>query len=90
MRRLHPLDSLLINLLGQQGLIKREALKHLNDKVYRLTPEEIKLVKQKELRAGQKAKEAYIKQLLEHKREVFFTKLNHELNHSLQPQDKSA
>ena len=38
MRRLHPLDSLLINLLGQQGLIKREALKHLNDKVYRLPP----------------------------------------------------
>jgi hypothetical protein len=41
-------------------------------------------------RAGQKAKEAYIEQLIERKRETFFTELNHQLNHSLQPQDKSA
>lgn len=80
MRRLHPLDSLLIKLLGKQGLIKREALIHINDNVYRLTPEEIELAKQEESRAGQKAKEDYIKQLLEHKREAFFTKLDQQLN----------
>ncbi|MFM2623572.1 hypothetical protein [Vibrio owensii] len=90
MRRLHPLDSLLIKLLGKQGLIKREALRHLNDNVYRLTPEEIELAKQEESRAGQKAKEAYIEQLLERKREAFFTKLNHQLNAPFPPQDKTA
>ncbi|MGR5159368.1 hypothetical protein [Vibrio owensii] len=55
-----------------------------------MTPEEVELAMQEASRAGQKAKEAYIKQLLERKREGFFTRLRHELNHSLQPQDKSA
>jgi hypothetical protein len=34
-------------------------------------------------RAGQKAKEAYIEQLIERKRETFFTELNHQLNQFL-------
>ncbi|MGR5160078.1 hypothetical protein [Vibrio owensii] len=80
----------MIKLLGKQGLIKREALKYLNNKVYRLTPEEVEFAMQEASRAGQKAKEAYIEQLIERNRETFFTELNHQLNHSLQPQDKSA
>tara|TARA_Y100000588_G_scaffold370733_1_gene441266 strand:+ start:301 stop:711 length:411 start_codon:yes stop_codon:yes gene_type:complete len=90
MRRLHPIDSLVIKLLGKQGLIKREALKYLNDKVYRLTPEEVELAMQEASRAGQKAKEAYIEQLIERKRETFFAELSHQLNQPLSHQDKSA
>ena len=56
-------------------MIKREALKYLYDKVYRLTPEEVELAMQEASRAGQKAKEAYIEQLIERKRETFFTSL---------------
>lgn len=90
MRRLHPLDSLLIKLLGKQGLLKREALTYLHRKVLRLTREEIQRVKQLETHAGFKAKETYVQKLLAQKRETLFVQLSQQLNYSLSHQDTST
>ncbi|CAH0529465.1 hypothetical protein VHP8226_03233 [Vibrio hippocampi] len=84
----HPLDSTIIKLLQQQGLVKSEAKQHLKQHVYRLQPDEISKVKNYAQHFGIQAKQQLIDEILELRREALIASLKQ--NPSIEAQWQTA
>ncbi len=74
-RATHDMDILIIELLQQQGLIKKEAEAYLKKEIYQLEQEEIQKVKNYSRHFGLSAKEKLIQEILDLRRETLFKKL---------------
>lgn len=79
----NPLDSRIIKMLQNHGLIKKEAQVYLKQHIYKLEPNEIAKIKNYSTHFGLNAKQKLVDEILELRREVLISKLNHyEVNHS--------
>ncbi len=74
-RATHDIDILIIELLQNQGLIKKEAEAYLKREIYQLEQEEIQKVKNYARHFGLSAKEKLIQEILDLRRETLFKKL---------------
>jgi len=83
----HDFDVLIIELLQQQGFIKKEAEAYLKNEVYRLEPEEIQKIKNYAKHFGLSAKEKLIQEILDLRRETLFNKLSKKLERELEITD---
>ncbi|WP_165313395.1 hypothetical protein [Vibrio ziniensis] len=79
-RAIHDFDVLIIELLQQQGLIKKEAEALLKNEVYRLEAEEIQKIKNYATHFGLSAKDKLIQEILDLRRETLFNKLSKQLD----------
>ncbi len=79
-RAIHDFDVLIIELLQQQGFIKKEAEALLKNEVYRLEAEEIQKIKNYATHFGLPAKEKLIQEILDLRRETLFNKLSKQLD----------
>lgn len=69
------IDILIIELLQQQGLIKKEAEAYLKKEIYQLELEDIQKVKSYSHHFGSSAKDKLIQEILDLRRETLFKKL---------------
>lgn len=75
-RKFTQLDKIIIGLLQNKGLIKKEAEARLKQEVYQLQPEEIVKIKNYDTHFGIGAKDKLIQEILDLRREALFCKLS--------------
>ncbi|MEZ9710662.1 hypothetical protein AB4254_18465 [Vibrio breoganii] len=75
-KKKHPLDTQIIQLLQQQGLIKSEANARLKQEVYQLKSEEISKIHNYANHFSMKAKSTMIEEILEVRREAMISSIS--------------
>lgn len=75
-KKKHPLDTQIIQLLQQQGLIKSEASARLKQEVYQLKAEEVSKIHHYVNHFGMKAKGTMIEEILEVRREAMISSIS--------------
>ncbi|UUM29565.1 hypothetical protein [Vibrio japonicus] len=74
-QKIHPKDERIVQLLQQQGLIKREVKTRLKSEVYRLQTDEIVKINNYAEHFGLSAKQKLIDEILDLRRETMISRL---------------